>query len=84
MGDIARTVADDVALAVHAVGSAPIERVDIFDGPDLIETIRPYTSRTSAAEFDSSMRGPNIGGVPARQSGMGRSNSQATPSARAG
>ena len=43
MGDIARTAADEVTLAVNAVGSAPIERVDIFDGFDLIETIRPYT-----------------------------------------
>jgi len=43
MGDIARTAADEVTLAVNAVGSAPIERVDIFDGLDLIETIRPYT-----------------------------------------
>ena len=42
MGDIARTAADEVTLAVNAVGSAPIERLDIFDGFDLIETIRPY------------------------------------------
>lgn len=42
MGDIARTTADEVTLAINAVGSAPIERVDVFDGLDLLETIRPY------------------------------------------
>jgi hypothetical protein len=42
MGDIARTPADEVTLMVNVVGSAPIERVDIFDGLDQIETIRPY------------------------------------------
>ncbi len=42
MGDIARVPSGDVELVVHATGSAPIERLDIFDGLDLIETIRPY------------------------------------------
>lgn len=42
MGDIARTTDDEVVLAVDVHGSAPIERVDIFDGLDLIETFRPY------------------------------------------
>lgn len=44
MGDIARTTSDEVELAIEAVGSAPIERVDIFDGLDLIGTVRPYTT----------------------------------------
>ena len=44
MGDIARATADEVELAVEVVGSAPIERVDLFDGMDVIETVRPYTS----------------------------------------
>ncbi len=43
MGDIAQATSDEIELAVEAVGSAPIERVDIFDGLDLIETVRPYT-----------------------------------------
>ncbi|MEO1650748.1 MAG: DUF3604 domain-containing protein [Pseudomonadota bacterium] len=41
-GDIARVVDHTVELTVEAVGSAPIERIDIFDGLDLIETVRPY------------------------------------------
>jgi Protein of unknown function (DUF3604) len=42
MGDIARVTGDTAALSVEAVGSAPIERIDIFDGPDCLETLRPY------------------------------------------
>jgi hypothetical protein len=42
MGDIARIPSGDAELVVDVVGSAPIERIDIFDGLDLIETIRPY------------------------------------------
>lgn len=42
MGDIAQIADDTVTLYVDVHGSAPIERVDIFDGPHLIETVRPY------------------------------------------
>ena len=42
MGDIARVADDEVDLAIEVVGSAPIERLDIYDGLDLIETVRPY------------------------------------------
>jgi hypothetical protein len=42
MGDIARIEEAEVDLVIEVVGSAPIERLDIFDGLDLIETIRPY------------------------------------------
>lgn len=42
MGDIARVRDDAVDLAIEVVGSAPIERVDIFDGTDIVETVRPY------------------------------------------
>jgi hypothetical protein len=42
MGDIARVADDEVELAVEVIGSAAIERLDIHDGLDLIETVRPY------------------------------------------
>ena len=42
MGDIARVTSETVKVAVDVVGSAPIERVDIFDGLELLETLRPY------------------------------------------
>ncbi len=44
MGDILRVKDEDVELVIAARGSAPIERVDIFDGMDLIETFRPYSA----------------------------------------
>lgn len=44
MGDIARTSHEEVTLAIDVHGSAPIERVDIYDGLDLIETFRPYVA----------------------------------------
>ena len=44
MGDIARVAGDTVELMIDVVGSAPIERLDIFDGLDLLETVRPYTA----------------------------------------
>jgi hypothetical protein len=42
MGDIARVSDEEVDLAVEVIGTAPIERLDIYDGLDLIETVRPY------------------------------------------
>ena len=42
MGDIAKVTDDEVELAIEVIGSAPIERLDIYDGLDLIETVRPY------------------------------------------
>lgn len=42
MGDIARVSAGNADLAIEVNGSAAIERIDIFDGLDLIETVRPY------------------------------------------
>jgi hypothetical protein len=42
MGDIARVGAGEFTLVVNAIGSAPIERVDLYDGADLFETVRPH------------------------------------------
>lgn len=43
MGDIARVDGDEIELTIDIIGSAPIERLDIFDGLDLLETVRPYS-----------------------------------------
>jgi len=43
MGDIAQVRGESVELRIDIAASAPIERVDIFDGRDCLETIRPYT-----------------------------------------
>ncbi|MEQ8824870.1 MAG: DUF3604 domain-containing protein [Filomicrobium sp.] len=42
MGDIARVTEDEVELNVELVGSAPIDRLDIFSGKNIIETVRPF------------------------------------------
>ena len=44
MGDIARVADTEVDLAIEVVGSGPIERLDIFDGLELVETVRPYAA----------------------------------------
>ena len=44
MGDIAAVSDDTVELSLFVTGSAPIERIDIYDGLDLLETVRPYTA----------------------------------------
>lgn len=43
MGDIARVRDAEVEIAIDIAASAPIERVDIYDGFDCLETLRPYT-----------------------------------------
>jgi len=42
MGDIARLEDGEAELAVEVIGSAPLVQLDIFDGLDLLETVRPY------------------------------------------
>jgi hypothetical protein len=42
MGDIVHIPDGDMTLHVEMRCNAPIERVDIFNGLDLVETIRPY------------------------------------------
>src|SRR5262245_52450424 len=42
MGDIARVGDGEVDLALEVVGSGAIERLDIFDGLEVVETVRPY------------------------------------------
>jgi hypothetical protein len=43
MGDIVHLPRGDVVLKVDLHGSAPIERLDLFNGLEHLETIRPYS-----------------------------------------
>ncbi len=43
MGDIVHLPSGDAEINVDILAAAPIERVDIFNGLDHVETIRPYT-----------------------------------------
>lgn len=44
MGDIVHLPAGEMTIDVDISAAAPIERVDIFNGLDHIETLRPYTN----------------------------------------
>ncbi len=43
MGDIVHLPSGDAEIDVDILAAAPIERVDVFNGLDHVETIRPYT-----------------------------------------
>ena len=44
MGDIVNLPSGGATLSVDVLGSAPIERLDIFNGLDHVETVRPYSA----------------------------------------
>jgi len=42
MGDIIKTTEKEVTLKIELIGSAPIEKIEIHNGIELLETFRPY------------------------------------------
>ena len=44
MGDIVHLPSGDMELEVSVETTSPIERVDIFNGTELVETVRPYSA----------------------------------------
>ncbi|MDH3666247.1 MAG: DUF3604 domain-containing protein, partial [Paracoccaceae bacterium] len=42
VGDIARVSDDEVELFINVIGSAPVEKIDLFDGLDHLATYRTY------------------------------------------
>lgn len=42
MGDIVRLDGDQMDLSIHVEAHAPIERVDILNGAETVQTLRPY------------------------------------------
>jgi hypothetical protein len=62
MGDIARVRDEQVEIAVHVTGSAPIERVEIFDGEKLVDCVRPYTVQELGARVRLLYRGAEYRG----------------------
>lgn len=44
MGDIIRAGRAPMRLAVEAIGTAPIDRVDVLHGTEVVKTVRPFTS----------------------------------------
>ena len=44
MGDIIRPGSVPMRLATEVIGTAPIERVDVLHGKEVVQTIRPYAA----------------------------------------
>jgi hypothetical protein len=44
MGDIIRPGSVPMQLGVEIIGTAPVERVDILHGTQVVQTVRPYTA----------------------------------------
>jgi len=42
MGDIVKVAGDHVDVNIEVIGSAPIEKIELRNGPDVMETFRPY------------------------------------------
>ena len=62
MGDIARVGGEEFELAVEVIGSAPIERLDLWDGLEHLETIRPYGEAELGARLRLSYEGAEYRG----------------------
>lgn len=62
MGDIAQVVDDWVTLELGVVGSAPIERVDVFKGRELIETVRAFAAADCGRRIRLTMEGAEYRG----------------------
>ena len=72
MGDIVHLPSGKMSIKVDIRASVPIERVDIFNGLDLVETIRPYRRKILVRVFVLYGKGLNIVAVFGRLFGMGR------------
>ena len=62
MGDVARVLDDKARLDVEVVGSAPIERIDVFSGQKLVETTRPFAPRDLGRRIRVTMQGAEYRG----------------------
>lgn len=62
IGDIARVTDDAVTVDVRAVGSAPIERLDVFRGREIIDTVRPFDAAACGQRIRVTMEGAEYRG----------------------
>jgi hypothetical protein len=62
MGDVARVDCDAVTLDVEVIGSAPIERLDILRGRELLETVRPFAASDLGRRVRMTMEGAEYRG----------------------
>lgn len=62
MGDIAHVADDGVTLNIDCAGSGPIERLDIFRGRELLQTLRPYSNEDLGRRIRVTMEGAEYRG----------------------
>jgi hypothetical protein len=62
IGDIATSDADKLNLAFEIIGTAPLERVDIFNGLDLVRTIRPWNDQSPLSRLRVTCAGQHYRG----------------------
>jgi hypothetical protein len=62
MGDIVRAAGAEVTLAVNVLGSAPIERVELRRGRDVLATLRPYDVSSSSRRLRVVWEGADVRG----------------------
>ena len=62
IGDIVTTDLDHLDLAFHIIGTAPLERVDIFNGLDLVRTIRPWNEQSPLSRLRVTCAGQHYRG----------------------
>lgn len=62
MGDVAAITDDELTLNVEVHGSAPIERLDIFCGRELLKTVRPYAADDLGRRIRLTMEGAEYRG----------------------
>lgn len=62
MGDILRSGDREVTIAVRVLGSAPIERIELRRGREVLETIRPYETPKSSRRLRAIWEGAEYRG----------------------
>jgi hypothetical protein len=62
IGDIVSTDLDHLDLAFDIIGTAPIERVDIFNGLDLVRSIRPWHDQATLSRLRVTCAGQHYRG----------------------
>jgi hypothetical protein len=62
MGDVVDSGSGTPTLQVRVVGSAPIERVDVFNGLELVKTLRPFTKEDLGRRIKVTWNGARVRG----------------------
>ncbi len=62
MGDIAHIADEEVTIDIGVVGSAPLERLDIYRGRELLDTVRPYKDADLGKRVRITMEGAEYRG----------------------